>query len=163
MGKAKRCSFKIIAITRSKTGLDLLHMDLCGLMRVESINGKKYILVIVDDYSRYTWTHFLRSKDETQRSAQRLSQDDSTESSSPGLGPQLQKTSNHNRSEIKSHDHNNEPSSSKLVLFVSPPADKTDSSQQELDLLFSHLFEEYFTAGNQSVSKSFALSDNSKQ
>nr|GEV58667.1 retrovirus-related Pol polyprotein from transposon TNT 1-94 [Tanacetum cinerariifolium] len=29
------------------------------------INGKKYILVIVDDYSRYTWTLFLRSKDET--------------------------------------------------------------------------------------------------
>nr|GFA32494.1 putative ribonuclease H-like domain-containing protein [Tanacetum cinerariifolium] len=34
-------------------------------MRVESINGKKYALVFVDDYSRYTWTHFLRSKDET--------------------------------------------------------------------------------------------------
>ncbi|GJZ52732.1 retrovirus-related pol polyprotein from transposon TNT 1-94 [Tanacetum coccineum] len=31
----------------------------------KSINGKKYVLVIVDDYSRYTWTHFLRSKDET--------------------------------------------------------------------------------------------------
>nr|GEV96407.1 hypothetical protein [Tanacetum cinerariifolium] len=29
------------------------------------INGKRYVLVIVDDYSRYTWTHFLRSKDET--------------------------------------------------------------------------------------------------
>ncbi|GJW92094.1 retrovirus-related pol polyprotein from transposon TNT 1-94 [Tanacetum coccineum] len=40
-------------------------MDLCGPMRVESINGKKYVLVIVDDYSRYTWAHFLRSKDET--------------------------------------------------------------------------------------------------
>ncbi|GKC78966.1 putative ribonuclease H-like domain-containing protein [Tanacetum coccineum] len=40
-------------------------MDLCGPMRVESINGKKYILGIVEDYSRYTWTHFLRSKDET--------------------------------------------------------------------------------------------------
>ncbi|GJS03897.1 retrovirus-related pol polyprotein from transposon TNT 1-94 [Tanacetum coccineum] len=34
-------------------------------MRVESINGKKYVLVIVDNYSRYTWTHFLRSKDKT--------------------------------------------------------------------------------------------------
>nr|GFA66058.1 retrovirus-related Pol polyprotein from transposon TNT 1-94 [Tanacetum cinerariifolium] len=40
-------------------------MDLCGLMRVESVNGKKYILVIVDDYSRFTWVKFLRSKDET--------------------------------------------------------------------------------------------------
>nr|GEW56583.1 hypothetical protein [Tanacetum cinerariifolium] len=34
-------------------------------MRVASINWKKYVLIIVDDYSRYTWTHFLRSKDET--------------------------------------------------------------------------------------------------
>nr|GEW36616.1 hypothetical protein [Tanacetum cinerariifolium] len=32
---------------------------------VKDINGKRYVLVIVDDYSRYTWTHFLRSKDET--------------------------------------------------------------------------------------------------
>ncbi|GJS98362.1 retrovirus-related pol polyprotein from transposon TNT 1-94 [Tanacetum coccineum] len=32
-------------------------------MRVASINGKKYILVIVDDYSRYTWVYFLRTKD----------------------------------------------------------------------------------------------------
>nr|GEV50358.1 retrovirus-related Pol polyprotein from transposon TNT 1-94 [Tanacetum cinerariifolium] len=40
-------------------------MDLCGPMRVESINGKKYILVIMDDYSRFTWVKFLRSKDET--------------------------------------------------------------------------------------------------
>ncbi|GKD41973.1 retrovirus-related pol polyprotein from transposon TNT 1-94 [Tanacetum coccineum] len=39
-------------------------MDLCDPMRVESINGKRYVLVIVDDYSRHTWVHFLRSKDE---------------------------------------------------------------------------------------------------
>nr|GEW78888.1 hypothetical protein [Tanacetum cinerariifolium] len=32
-----------------------------------SINGKRYVLVIVDDYSRYTWTHFLRFKDETSK------------------------------------------------------------------------------------------------
>nr|GFA20074.1 hypothetical protein [Tanacetum cinerariifolium] len=44
--------------------LYLLHMDLCGPMRVESINGKKYILVIVDDYYRFKWVKFLRSKDE---------------------------------------------------------------------------------------------------
>ncbi|GJV13553.1 retrovirus-related pol polyprotein from transposon TNT 1-94 [Tanacetum coccineum] len=40
-------------------------MDLCGPMRVQSINGKKYILVIVDDYSMFTWVKFLRSMDET--------------------------------------------------------------------------------------------------
>ncbi|GJZ79880.1 retrovirus-related pol polyprotein from transposon TNT 1-94 [Tanacetum coccineum] len=45
--------------------LNILHMDLCGPMRVQTINGKKYILVIVDDYSRFPWVKFLRSKDET--------------------------------------------------------------------------------------------------
>ncbi|GJZ28543.1 retrovirus-related pol polyprotein from transposon TNT 1-94 [Tanacetum coccineum] len=44
--------------------LYLLHMDLCGPMRVTSVNGNKYILVIVNDYSRFTWVKFLRSKDE---------------------------------------------------------------------------------------------------
>ncbi|GJY85212.1 retrovirus-related pol polyprotein from transposon TNT 1-94 [Tanacetum coccineum] len=39
-------------------------MDLCGPMCVASVNGRKYILVIVDDYSRFTWAKFLRSKDE---------------------------------------------------------------------------------------------------
>ncbi|GJT20634.1 retrovirus-related pol polyprotein from transposon TNT 1-94 [Tanacetum coccineum] len=63
--KAKRSSFKSKTVPSSKGRLNLLHMDLCGPMRVASINGKKYILVIVDDYSRYTWTLFLRSKDET--------------------------------------------------------------------------------------------------
>nr|GEV96457.1 hypothetical protein [Tanacetum cinerariifolium] len=47
-----------------KRRLHLLHMDLCGPMRIASINGKQYVLVIIDDYSRYTWVHFLRSKDE---------------------------------------------------------------------------------------------------
>ncbi|GJS22995.1 retrovirus-related pol polyprotein from transposon TNT 1-94 [Tanacetum coccineum] len=65
LSKAKRSSFKSKVVPSSKGRLNLLHMDLCGPMRVESINGKKYILVIVDDYSRYTWTLFLRSKDET--------------------------------------------------------------------------------------------------
>nr|GEZ63927.1 integrase, catalytic region, zinc finger, CCHC-type, peptidase aspartic, catalytic [Tanacetum cinerariifolium] len=65
LGKAKCKSFKIKTTPSSKRRLQILHMDLCGPMRVESFNGKKYVLVIVDDYSRYTWTQFLRSKDET--------------------------------------------------------------------------------------------------
>nr|GFA06572.1 retrovirus-related Pol polyprotein from transposon TNT 1-94 [Tanacetum cinerariifolium] len=44
--------------------LYLLHMDLCGPMRIKSINGKRYVLVVVDDYSRYTWVFFLHYKDE---------------------------------------------------------------------------------------------------
>ena len=40
-------------------------MDLCGPMRVLSRGGKRYVFVIVDDYSRFTWTLFLATKDET--------------------------------------------------------------------------------------------------
>nr|GFA36667.1 hypothetical protein [Tanacetum cinerariifolium] len=65
LSKVKRSSFKSKAVLSSKGRLNLLHMDLCGPMQVASINRKKYILVSVDDYSRYTWTLFLRSKDET--------------------------------------------------------------------------------------------------
>nr|GFB78259.1 hypothetical protein [Tanacetum cinerariifolium] len=50
LSKAKRSSFKSKVVPSSKGRLNLLHMDLCGPMRVASINGKKYILVIIDDY-----------------------------------------------------------------------------------------------------------------
>nr|GFB10343.1 Gag-Pol polyprotein [Tanacetum cinerariifolium] len=63
-GKSKRASHPPKPVTNSRQRLHLLHMDLCGPMRIASINGKRYILVIVDDYSRYTWVLFLRSKDE---------------------------------------------------------------------------------------------------
>ncbi|GJX21282.1 retrovirus-related pol polyprotein from transposon TNT 1-94, partial [Tanacetum coccineum] len=65
LGKSKRRSFKTKNTPSSKRRLQILHMDLYGPMRIESFNGKKYVLVVVDDYSRYTWNHFLRSKDET--------------------------------------------------------------------------------------------------
>src|ERR1044072_7930185 len=45
--------------------LELLHIDLFGPVKTASISGKKYGLVIVDDYSRWTWVKFLRSKDES--------------------------------------------------------------------------------------------------
>nr|GEZ96618.1 putative ribonuclease H-like domain-containing protein [Tanacetum cinerariifolium] len=64
-GKSKRESQPPKPVPKSKQRLHLLHMDLCGPMRIASINGKRYVLVIVDDYSCYTWVHFLRSKDET--------------------------------------------------------------------------------------------------
>nr|GEU74341.1 hypothetical protein [Tanacetum cinerariifolium] len=54
----------LVSVPNSRQRLHLLHMDLCGLMRIASINGKRYVLAIVDNYSRYTWVHFLRSKDE---------------------------------------------------------------------------------------------------
>ncbi|GJY31507.1 retrovirus-related pol polyprotein from transposon TNT 1-94 [Tanacetum coccineum] len=54
----------ITDLAKNNLRLHLLHMNLCVPMRVESINGKQYVLVIVDDYSCYMWVHFLRSKDE---------------------------------------------------------------------------------------------------
>ena len=41
-------------------------------MRIQSINGKKYVLVIVDDYSRFTWVKFLRSKDKAPETIMKL-------------------------------------------------------------------------------------------
>nr|GFA51221.1 hypothetical protein [Tanacetum cinerariifolium] len=59
MGKSTKKSHKPKSEDTNQEKLYLLHMDLCGPMRVESVNGKKYILVIVDDYSRFTWVKFL--------------------------------------------------------------------------------------------------------
>nr|GEZ67169.1 putative ribonuclease H-like domain-containing protein [Tanacetum cinerariifolium] len=65
LGKSKKHTHKPKAENTNFEVLNTLHMDLCSPMRVQTINGKKYILVIVDDYSRFTWVEFLRSKDET--------------------------------------------------------------------------------------------------
>nr|GFC05415.1 hypothetical protein [Tanacetum cinerariifolium] len=55
MGKSTKKTHKPKSEDTNQEKLYLHHMDLCGPMHVESINGKKYILVIVDDYSRFTW------------------------------------------------------------------------------------------------------------
>ncbi|GJZ52068.1 retrovirus-related pol polyprotein from transposon TNT 1-94 [Tanacetum coccineum] len=64
MGKSKKKPHIPKSEDTNQEKLYLLHMDLCGPMRVASVNGKKYVLVIVDDYSRFTWVKCLRSKDE---------------------------------------------------------------------------------------------------
>nr|GEV85893.1 retrovirus-related Pol polyprotein from transposon TNT 1-94 [Tanacetum cinerariifolium] len=64
MGKRKKKPLKPKSEDTNQEIFYLLHMDLCGPIRVASINGKKYTLVIVDDYSRFTWIKCLRSKDE---------------------------------------------------------------------------------------------------
>ncbi|GJX98878.1 retrovirus-related pol polyprotein from transposon TNT 1-94 [Tanacetum coccineum] len=62
--KRKKSSHQPKAEDNNQEKLYLLHMDLCGPIRMASINEKRYILVIVDDYSKFTWVRFLRSKDE---------------------------------------------------------------------------------------------------
>nr|GEZ24979.1 putative ribonuclease H-like domain-containing protein [Tanacetum cinerariifolium] len=64
MGKSKKQSHKPKSEDTNYEKLYLLHMDLYGPMRVASVNGKKYILVIMNDYSWFIWVKFLSSKDE---------------------------------------------------------------------------------------------------
>ncbi|GKA12336.1 retrovirus-related pol polyprotein from transposon TNT 1-94 [Tanacetum coccineum] len=216
VSKANRSSFKTKDVLSSKGRLNLLHMDLCGPVRVASINGKKYILVIIDDYYRYTSTLFLRSKDETpevlkdfltmiQRNLQALVISVRTERGTEFLNKTLnaffeQEGIEHQTSTPRTPEQNGIVerrnrtlveaartmlSASKLPLDgenldkmkekgdpcilasfpndkkasdydnsgpdpqlqnVSPSADTTVPSQQELDLLFSPLYDEFFNA-----------------
>ena len=57
--KAKHPNTQTSATSRS---LELLHLDLMGSTRTESLGGKRYIMVVVDDFTRYTWVIILRSK-----------------------------------------------------------------------------------------------------
>src|ERR1051325_11883337 len=60
-----KTSFKSKNVVSTSRQLKLLHIDLFGPVKTASISGKKYRLVIVDDYSRWTWVKFLRHKDES--------------------------------------------------------------------------------------------------
>ncbi|GKE66293.1 retrovirus-related pol polyprotein from transposon TNT 1-94, partial [Tanacetum coccineum] len=65
LGKSTKKPHKPKSEDTNQEKLYWLHMDLCGPMRVASVNGKKYILVIVDDYSRFTWVKCLTQKSRT--------------------------------------------------------------------------------------------------
>ncbi|GKA25923.1 putative ribonuclease H-like domain-containing protein, partial [Tanacetum coccineum] len=64
-GKQHRASCKTKAFSPITKPLFMLHMDLFGPTFVSSLMHKKYCLVVTDDYSRFSWVFFLRSKDET--------------------------------------------------------------------------------------------------
>nr|GEU32065.1 hypothetical protein [Tanacetum cinerariifolium] len=183
LSKAKRISFKSKVVPSSKGRLNLLHIDLCGPMRVASINGKKYILVIVYDYSRYTWTLFLRSKDKTpevlkdfltmiQRNLQALVITLRTDRGTKFLNKTLnaffkEEGIKHQTSTARtpeqngvverrnrlilqrqkaSHYDNPDPVPQRQDVYSSADADVP--SQQELDLLFGPLYDEFFNAGS---------------
>ena len=62
MGKQTKASHHKVNVNATSRCLELLHVDLMGPTRIESLGGKRYIMVIVDDFSRYTWVEFLREK-----------------------------------------------------------------------------------------------------
>ena len=63
-GKQEKASFKSKTKSSIDEPLQLLHMDLFGQVDIMAISKKKYCLVIVDDFTRFSWTFFLHSKDE---------------------------------------------------------------------------------------------------
>jgi len=65
VGKQTRMSHSRLEHQGTSKVLELLHMDLMGPMQVSSIGGNKYVLVVVDDFSRFTWVNFIREKSDT--------------------------------------------------------------------------------------------------
>nr|GEU99774.1 integrase, catalytic region, zinc finger, CCHC-type, peptidase aspartic, catalytic [Tanacetum cinerariifolium] len=118
LGKGRKATHQPKTINTIMEVLDTLHMDLCGSLRVQSINGKKYILVIVDDYSRLTWVKFLRSKDETLEFVIKL-----LKKLQVGL---------------------NKTVSSGLVPNPAPAIAYVPPTKKELEILFQLMFDEYF-------------------
>nr|GEZ21026.1 hypothetical protein [Tanacetum cinerariifolium] len=197
LAKANQKSFHTKITQSSKRWLQLLHMDLCGPMRVASINGKRYVLVIVDDCSRYTWTYFLRSKDETpevlidflklvQRGLQAQEKGNacifvgySTQSRAYRVFNKrtrvIMESIHINFDELPhmASDHvssNPAPECQRMALEHDslspriqcqqnvPHADKTVTTSNELDLLFSPMFDELLNGSSKIVSKSSAIS-----
>ena len=62
LGKQTKAKHPGTQTSATSRPLELLHLDLIGPTRTESLGGKRYIMVMVDDYTRYTWVILLRSK-----------------------------------------------------------------------------------------------------
>lgn len=65
IGKQVKMSHQKLQHQTTSRVLELLHMDLMGPMQVESLGGKRYAYVVVDDFSRFTWVNFIREKSDT--------------------------------------------------------------------------------------------------
>ena len=61
LGKQTKLSFPSNTY-RASMKLQLVHTDVCGPMQNESVNGSKYFLLFIDDYSRFCWVYFLKTK-----------------------------------------------------------------------------------------------------
>nr|GEU37326.1 spindle assembly checkpoint component MAD1-like [Tanacetum cinerariifolium] len=120
IGKSKKQSHKPKSEDTNQEKLYLLHLDLFGPIRVASVNGKKYILVIVDNYSRFIWVKFLTSKDEA------------PDFIINNLKPAL-------------HEMTPATPSSGLVPNLPPLASFVPPSRYEWDLVFQPMFDEFFS------------------
>jgi transposase InsO family protein len=83
-------------IMTTQRPLELLHMDLFGSIAYISIGGCEYCLVIVDDYSCFTWVFFLHEKSQTQEALKRF-----LRRAQNGFRLRIKKTRSHNGTEFK--------------------------------------------------------------
>jgi len=63
-GKQTKSSFKQLKVVSTSRPLELLYINFFGPSRTMSLGGNCYGLVVVDDYSHFTWTLFITTKDE---------------------------------------------------------------------------------------------------
>ena len=63
-GKSHRLPFPTQQIRRATKKLELVHTEICGPMHTDLMNGSKYFILFIDDFSRYTWIHFMKMKSE---------------------------------------------------------------------------------------------------
>lgn len=71
-GKQSRKPFKRIENEKARGKLELIHSDLCGPFNVTSLQGNKYMLIFVDDYSRMVFIYFIKCKTEVRVKFQEL-------------------------------------------------------------------------------------------
>lgn len=64
MGKMHRQQFPKLSESSTSEVLELIHSDVCGPMKTESLSKKRFILTFIDDYSRFVFNYFIRTKDE---------------------------------------------------------------------------------------------------
>ena len=102
-GKQVKNSFKLKNVVSSLKLLELLQMDLFGPSRTMSLGGNYYALVIVDDFSRFTWTLFLESKSDAFSAFKKLTR-------------RLQNTKNNNIGLIRS-DNGGQFQNEKFIKF----------------------------------------------
>ncbi|GJW45701.1 retrovirus-related pol polyprotein from transposon TNT 1-94 [Tanacetum coccineum] len=163
-GKSRKASLspKLVPSTESK--LELLHMDLCGPMRVASINGKKYILVIVDDYSRRNRT--LVEAAQTMLIFSKAPEFLWAEAIATACFTQNRSIihTRHNKTPYELI-HGRKPNVQYFYVFGSlsyPTNDRDDLGKMkpkadiDLDNLFVPMYEEYYTTSSQEVSDNSA-------
>ncbi|GJV73089.1 retrovirus-related pol polyprotein from transposon TNT 1-94 [Tanacetum coccineum] len=155
LGKAKRKFFHTKTTPSSKRRLQLLHMDLCGLMQVESINGRKYVLVIVDDYSRYTWTYFLRDSENLDKMKEKGDACIFVGYSTQSKAYKVFNKRTRIIVETIHVDFDELPQMASDHVSSDPVPQVTTSN--ELELLYSHMFNELLNQTTPVVSKSSAV------